>query len=90
MFDRELDYYGIMLAEGITDQESIPKIIASFTDTFEKAQRKFNRAKMSHALFFLAHECHNKLYQTNFNNQMQNKPTTDRVCMEIKYDHMFY
>ena len=83
MFDRELDYYGIMSAEGITGQKSLPQIMA-------EVKRKFNVAKMDHDLFFLAHECHYKFYQNMLDDKNHKDPTTYIYSMRFDRHHMFY
>ena len=56
MFDRELDYYGIVSAEGITTQESLAKTIESFSE-----------AKGKHDMFFFALECYYQFGQKRLN-----------------------
>jgi hypothetical protein len=51
MFDRELDYYGIASAHGITEQESLAKTSQSFIELL-------GQAKTKHHAFFLAVEFH--------------------------------
>ncbi|KAL7525605.1 hypothetical protein ACHAXR_001076 [Thalassiosira sp. AJA248-18] len=58
MFDRELDYYGIPAAQGISDQESIAK-------TMESLVTKFNEAQMNRDMFLLALECNNQFWNHN-------------------------
>jgi hypothetical protein len=54
MFDRELDYYGITLAEDrISDQESLARTLKSLVEPVAKAKRE-------HELFLLALECYYK------------------------------
>ena len=84
MFDRELDYYGIMSAEGITGRKSLPQFMA-------EAKRKLCVAKKDHDLVFLAHESHCKFYQNMLDDdKMQKDPTTDSVSIRIDRGHMFY
>ena len=78
MFDRELDYYGITSAEGITDQESLAKTMDSFILPFDQAKTKHN-------MFFLAVECY---YQ--FGQGRLNYPNGDSVGVTIGKDHKLY
>ena len=66
MFCRELDYYGIMTTEGITDNESLVKIVNHYSaEPMAKVQKKidisteaFDMIKESSKTFLLVVECY--------------------------------
>ncbi|KAL7548394.1 hypothetical protein ACHAWF_016834, partial [Thalassiosira exigua] len=85
MFDRELDYYGISMRNGIIDQESVAKVIDSLVTQLAEAQKKLDVAKNNHLMFLVAVECCNQFRRSRINN-----PNEDSVEIMIKKSHKLW
>mmetsp|Transcript_4215 Transcript_4215/g.7839 ORF Transcript_4215/g.7839 Transcript_4215/m.7839 type:complete len:125 (+) Transcript_4215:389-763(+) len=59
MFERELDYYGITPVGGISDRESIPKMMDSLTASLAEAKKKHDMFAL--ALEFYYQFCRHRL-----------------------------
>ena len=76
MFERELDYYGIVLSDAVSAQKSLPEVMKMFV-----------HGRIKHDMFFLALEYHNQ-----FSNHQLNNPTETLVSTNviINKDHKLY
>lgn len=85
MFERELDFYGINSTEGITDRESLFKIMDSLVAPVVEADKKLKAVKMERDMFLLALECNNQFCQSR-----PNAPGAGSASVTINKGHNLY
>ena len=76
MFDRELDYYGIVSSDGVSAQKSLPEVMKMFV-----------HGRIKHDMFFLALECHIQFSKHQLNNPTETLSSTNVI---ISKDHKLY